>query len=315
MNKQTIISYGEVLWDLLPTGAVLGGAPCNFAYRMHTFGHQSVIVSRLGTDDYGLKAREHLTKLGLSMKGIQSDSESPTGTVHIDLDKDHNPDYYIVPDVAYDQIEPTPQLADIVLEADAICFGTLAQRSPRSRKTLYWLIEQMRPQAIKICDINLRKNCFDQQSMEHSLQQANILKLSDEETMTMADYFDLDHTNLVDMGKKIVAQWNLKCCLITLGSRGALAFGEKEEVVYQPGFEIEMKEPIGAGDACTAGFIHRYLAGESLQACCKTGCGLGALVATQSGATETVTLQSLDAFLDSSPRLQIDPRLGHLLPH
>ncbi|MBT5926802.1 MAG: hypothetical protein HOH33_09300 [Verrucomicrobia bacterium] len=313
MNQKTILSYGEALWDLLPNKAILGGAPFNFAYRMHALAHRSRVVSRLGIDDYGLRARDQIAKLGMPMEGLQSDIQFPTGTVQVNFDKNLTPDYYIVPDVAYDQIEPTLQLEELANEIDAICFGTLAQRTTRSQETLYWLINQLRPETLKIYDINLRKNCFNKLTVEKSLQYANVLKLSDEETRSVAEWFDLDPEDLLTMGKSLVQQWNLKCCLITLGARGALAFGENYDVIYQPGFEIKMSEPVGAGDAFTAGFIHRYLHGDHLRDCCKTGCGLGALVATQTGATEPVTPHTLGAFLESSPITQLDIRFSHLI--
>jgi fructokinase len=313
MNQKTILSFGEVLWDLLPEGNVLGGAPCNFAFRMHSFGNRSIMVSRLGTDTNGKKARDVLTKLGLTLEGVQSDSEFPTGTVQVTLDQQHNPDYFIVPDVAYDQITVTPYLEGLVKNVDALCFGTLAQRSFKSQETLHWLLDHLPPDTIKVYDINLRKNCYDKQTIEKSLWQADILKLSDEETSKIANMFGFDHENLTKMGKHLVDQWNLKCCLITLGSKGALAFERNGENIYQPGFKIEMKEPVGAGDACTAGFTHHFLNGDPLKTCCQTGCGLGALVATQSGATEIVSAQSLKSFLNSCLNLEIDARFKHMI--
>jgi fructokinase len=313
MSQKTILSFGEVLWDLLPEGAALGGAPCNFAFRMHSFGHNSIIVSRLGGDLNGTKARDVLAKLGLSLEGIQSDTEFPTGTVQITLDHQRNPNYFIVPEVAYDHIQLTPYLKDLVKNVDALCFGTLAQRSTISKQTLHWLLDHLPCNTVKVYDINLRKDCYDKQTIEKSLLQANFLKLSDEETGEMASMFRMNHENLIEMGKQLVDQWNLNCCLITLGSKGALAFNHDGETIYQPGFKIEMKEPVGAGDACTAGFIHAYLRGDALKMCCQNGCGLGALVATQSGATETLTMKTLENFLSSASNFHIDARFKHLI--
>jgi fructokinase len=224
-----------------------------------------------------------------------------------------NPDYFIVPDVAYDHIKLTPYLENLVKNIDALCFGTLAQRSAKSQETLHWLLDHLPSDKLRVYDINLRKNCYEKQTIEKSLLQANILKLSDEETGEIASMFGFGHENLLKLGRHLVDQWNLKCCLITLGSSGALAFNQCGEIIYQPGFKIELKEPVGAGDACTAGFVHRYLNGDHLKRCCQTGCGLGALVATQSGATEIVSHQSLESLLDSCLDFQIDDRFKHLI--
>ena len=314
MNQKTILSFGEVLWDLLPGGAVIGGAPCNFALRMHNGGHRSIMVSSLGLDTNGTKAQKELIRLGLPLEGLQFVSKFPTGTVEVSLDADRNPNYHIVPGVAYDQIKLNPYLEKIVRQVDAIYFGTLAQRSTRSRDTLHWLLHHSPPYAVKVYDVNLRKNCYNKQTIQESLLQADILKLSDEETDEIANFFGLGNKDLIKMGKHLVNQWNLKCCLITLGSKGALAFDEDGETIYQPGFKVKLKEPVGAGDACTAGFIDHYLKEDPLKKCCQVGCGLGALVATQSGATELVSTETLERFLNTCSEFQIDARFKHLIP-
>ncbi len=313
MDQKTVLSYGEVLWDLLPNGAVLGGAPCNFAFRMHSLGNRSVMVSRLGNDHFGSKARDILAKLGMPLEGLQTEEVLPTGTVQVEFDENQSPDYEIIENVAYDNIKPNPNLESLAQSTHAICFGTLAQRRPASRDTLYWLLDLIPSNAIKICDINLRKNCYDQGIVEKSLRQANILKLSDEETGILSSWFKMDPNDLKKLGQQLVDQWNLDCCLITLGAKGALAFDHTENILYQPGFKIKLKDPVGAGDSCTAGFIHRYLNGAALSDCCRTGCGLGAMVATQSGATERIIPEDLDAFIQSNQRFEMDPRFEDLV--
>ncbi len=132
----TIVAFGEALWDLLPTGPVLGGAPLNFAYRVNSLGHRSIIVSRLGKDDLGEKAREQIVTLGMDDTCLQWDDAYPTGTVEVYFDEDKNPDYTIIENVAYDYIESSANLENIVKSADCLCFGTLAQRNTVSRQTL-----------------------------------------------------------------------------------------------------------------------------------------------------------------------------------
>ena len=141
MNS-TILSFGEALWDLLPTGPALGGAPLNFAYRLNSLGHRSIIVSRLGKDEFGQKALKQIVSLGMEDTYLQWDETYPTGTVEIYFDKDKNPDYTIIENVAYDYIEFNADLENIIESADCICFGTLAQRNIVSRRTIQSLLSK-----------------------------------------------------------------------------------------------------------------------------------------------------------------------------
>ncbi len=147
------------------------------------------MVSSLGSDTNGTKAQKELIRLGLPLEGLQFVSQFPTGTVEVSLDADRNPNYYIVPGVAYDQIELNPYLEKIISEVDVIYFGTLAQRSTRSRDTLHWLLNHSPTCAVKVYDVNLRKNCYNKQTIQESLLQADILKLSDEETDESCELF------------------------------------------------------------------------------------------------------------------------------
>ncbi|MEW5818192.1 MAG: PfkB family carbohydrate kinase, partial [Spirochaetota bacterium] len=155
----TIVSFGEALWDLLPDGPVLGGAPLNLAYRINTLGHKGIILSRLGNDDLGKRALEALKNLRMDTGFIQIDAGHNTGTVHVHLDELKNPHFEIVGNAAYDFIEPSAAMTDVVKNADCLCFGTLVQRTEVSRKTLYGLLEAYRGRYV-LYDINLRKDCF-----------------------------------------------------------------------------------------------------------------------------------------------------------
>jgi len=271
------------------------------------------MVSRLGKDALGARAREQLKRLGMPLDGIQTDPDLPTGTVEIRFDEAHHPDYRIVPGVAYDRIDPSPALTERVREADAICFGTLVQRSEHTRKTLYGLLDQMNPEGLKICDINLRKDCYTEETVQASMDRADMVKLSEEESPTLAVWLGASPEDLLGLGELLVRQFQLRCCLMTLGANGALAFRPEQPVVYQPGFQIKLREPVGAGDACTAGFVDQYLSGCDLAGCCLVGCALGALVAGQAGATESVTLEDLNTFIQQPPPFHIDPRFQTLL--
>jgi len=278
--SKTVVAFGELLWDIFPTGAVLGGAPANFAYRINTLGHKGHLVTRLGRDDLGRRAAESLRANGLSPDHVQWDDTHPTGTVHITLAPDGSPNFVITPNVAFDHIESTPTLRALAAKADCICFGTLIQRSPKSRATLYELLAASK--ALKVLDLNLRKDCYSQETIAASLEHANILKLNESEAQLLStlppDRFAPD----------AVQRWNLEACVITLGERGAIAANRAGEHVQVSGQKIKVIDTCGSGDAFTGGFIHSHLNGRSLLESCQFGNTLGAAVAQTRGATAPV---------------------------
>ena len=139
--KKTVLSFGEVLWDILPTETILGGAPCNFAYRVNSLGDRGIIISRLGKDELGKEAYDCISSLGLDTTYLQWDDHHPTGIVRVTFDNDNNPDFAIVKNVAYDYIEMNDLLREVVSTSDCICFGTLSMRSAETRETLNQLLE------------------------------------------------------------------------------------------------------------------------------------------------------------------------------
>lgn len=300
MSKKTVISFGEILWDLLPSGAKLGGAPFNFAYRMHSLGHQSLMVSRLGEDEYGQTARVIMKDLGMDARLMQGDETHPTGTVDIILDENNQPDYNINPNVAYDFIEATDDLLQAVDQADLLCYGTLAQRSEVSHKTAQQLIAKA-ANATKLLDINLRKDCYSNANIIESLQHADLLKLNHEEVDELIPMLEMKAKTIVDFAHDIIQTWNLKLCILTHGEHGVLAASQEGEIVYEPGFAIELVDPCGSGDAFTAAFMDQWTANQPLTLCCRYGNALGAMVATHAGATTPVTPVEIEAFLASPP--------------
>lgn len=294
---RTILAFGETLWDLLPSGAKLGGAPFNFAYRINSLGDQGLMISRLGSDELGNKAWDQILSLGMDPRFIQRDDRWPTGTVEITLDENNNPDYFIVPDVAYDHVAITDELLEQASKADAICYGTLSQRSSAARRTLDRILEEC-ADALKLLDINLRKDCFSTEIIASSLERADLLRLNEEEARSLADLFDLPYDGVVAFGERIIKRYGLSYCLVTLGERGAFVLSAEGEKVYEPGYRVKVVDPCGSGDAFTAGCLHRLLHGASLSECCRLGNTLGAIVATQAGATEPIEPNDLDTFLN-----------------
>lgn len=310
--KKTILAFGELLWDLLPTGPQLGGALFNFAFRVNQLGDCGRVVSRLGCDTLGQKAFSAAVKLKMDTRFIQFDPQHPTGTVEVKVDDSGTPDFTILPGVAYDFIEPNQGLINFAARADCFCFGTLVQRSQTTRETLYRLLETS-PCSLKLLDINLRKNCFTTQTVTESLGRAEILKLNEDEAGYLADLFSLNGKAIPDFCAKAIEKWSLKCCLVTLAERGAFAAAKDGSQVYVPGHRVEVIDGCGSGDAFTAGFIHKYLRHESLVDCCRFANALGALVATQPGGTTPVELGVVQEMMKKAGNRLIDNRLKDFL--
>jgi fructokinase len=303
-DTKNILAFGEILWDLLPSGRKLGGAPFNFAFRATSLGDRGWIVSRLGRDELGKEARQAVEALDMDGRGLQWDEVHPTGTVDIEFGPDGEPDYTINPRVAYDFVETTPTLLDLADRADCICFGTLAQRLPVSRATCRALLEAGQD-ALKLLDINLRKDCFGEQVIRESLAEADVLKLNDDELRRLAPMLNLAGETLDARARSMREQFGLDCCVVTLGAAGSLAAGD-DGVVYVPGYTVTVEDTVGSGDAFTAGFVHEYLRGRALARCCRTGNAVGALVAGQAGGTGGLEMADVEAFLVDAPELCVD---------
>jgi fructokinase len=307
--QKTILSYGEALWDLLPDGPVLGGAPLNLAYRFHSLGQRGCLATRLGRDFHGNKALIQIIDLDLDTAHIQRDEQYPTGTVEVKLDEKGNPDFTIHRDVAYDYIELTYDLMELSAQVDCLCFGTLIQRAPTSALTLQRLLGMCSGKT-RFLDLNLRKDCYDWPIITQSIQHATLLKMNEDEARRVAFGFDIpSHTPLPELCRALLQQGPLQACVVTLGEKGAFAVGADAQIVYVPGYEVTVADTCGSGDAFSAAFLHEYLQGKPLRDCCKLGVALGALVATQKGATEPVSPQTLKAFVQEDRRRLVDQAL------
>jgi fructokinase len=305
----TIVSFGEVLWDLLPTGPLLGGAPFNFAFRASTFGHRAVIVSRLGRDDRGREAFARISALGMETGWIQWDDTAPTGTVNVRFDEKGNHDFTITPDVAYDHIAASEELLQLGARADCLCFGTLVRRSPTSRSALDMLLEAFEGRLV-LLDLNLRKDCWTDAEVISSIASADVLKLNDQELLTVDRIFSLPAGTMPEKALALVKMTNLRCAVVTLGEGGACAVSGAGEIVYEPGYVVAPVDTIGSGDAFTAGFIHALLADRPLSEACRLGNALGALVTGQRGATESLSPDRIDLMLSRGERRPADPRFA-----
>ena len=289
----TILAFGELLWDIFPSGEVLGGAPSNFAYRINSLGHDGWLVTRLGKDDRGKRAADLIRANGMSLNYVQFDDEHPTGTVPVQLDATGSPTFTILPNVAYDHIETTPELLALAAMTDCICFGTLIQRAETSRRTLHALLDAA-PQALKVLDLNLRKDCYTKQTITASLERADVLKLNETEADTLRELFNItaDHFPTAALN-----YWNLNACIVTLGPDGVIA-ANRNEKHRVPGHAIKVLDTVGSGDAFTAGFVHCYLADRPFPYSLEFANALGALVAQTRGGTAPIKLADIYALAD-----------------
>jgi fructokinase len=310
--SKIVFSFGEVLWDILPNAVVLGGAPLNFAYRIHSLGNTGYMISRLGRDELGIKAHQTILGLGLADTFVQWDDHHPTGTVNVSFDADMNPDYVINPGVAYDHIELVPSLADAIVDADCLCFGTLAQRSAKARETLMQLVELL-PYTLLFLDINLRKACYSPDTIAYSLDKADILKLNGDEAKQLASLLGLSWTNLPGFCERIVSSYHLDYCLVTLAELGAYVQAWDDRPVYVPGYQVNLVDSLGSGDAFSAGFIHSILQGQPVREACEFGNLLGAIVATQQGATVPISEPDRAQFIATHAVRSTDPSLEAFL--
>jgi fructokinase len=286
-----ILCFGEILWDLLPAGPVLGGAPFNLAFRLAERGEHAIIASRVGCDELGFQARNTARELGVDTSLIQTDEGRPTGTVKITL-RGGEPDYKIIRGVAYDAIEMTAAINDAATSAGCICYGTLAQREEASRHALESML-YLNLGVLTFCDINLRKECFTAATVHDSLLRADILKLNELEVKALGRLLFKEQLQPVQFAFRVLDTMSPRIVLITLGEKGVLALPGEKVPVYVPGYKVDVVDTVGSGDAFSAGFLHRYLAGDSLERACDFGCRLGALAARHAGPTARVESEQI----------------------
>lgn len=303
------VAFGEVLWDLLPSGRVLGGAPFNFIHRVASIGDRGVMISRLGADSLGDEAMAAIAALGMDTGCIQRDARRPTGTVPVSLDAAGTPVFTIVRDVAFDHIEPSAEAEAAVAAADCFCFGTLIWRSPVSDRTLRGLLGRFRGN-VRLLDLNLRRDCWTPETVRAAIEAADVLKLNDDEAETIAPFYGLAGAPLRDLPGALLAKTRLSHVVLTLGPGGAFAASRSGETCYDPAHDVRVVDTVGSGDAFTAGFAHGLLAGWPLARSVAYGNALGACVAGQRGATGPVSPADVERLQLENRRRAADPRFA-----
>jgi fructokinase len=309
--KKKVVGLGEVLWDLLPERTCLGGAPANFAYITTLMGDQGIVASRVGEDSRGLEALRHMEELGLDIDHVQTDRERPTGTVKVELDGKGAARFDIAHPVAWDSLEWTLDWQHMAENADAVCFGSLAQRSEESRATIRHFLRATSPRTVKVFDVNLRQSYYTHEILAESMRLSDIVKLNDEELPKIMSLGNFPHKDEMSSAQRLINTYDLKLVCITRGGRGSLLVCDKsvcdksvpdkpvrdklvrDKLVRNggssehPGFRVRVADTVGSGDAFTAGLVHEYLHGASLDLMNEVANLVGAWVASEVGAMPT----------------------------
>ncbi|MBR3388807.1 MAG: carbohydrate kinase [Bacteroidales bacterium] len=279
MSKKVIVGIGEILWDMLPSGKALGGAPANFAYHATRLGEEGWAVSAIGPDALGREIMDIVTEKRL--KNVISVTDKPTGTVQVELDARGVPTYTIMEGVAWDHIPFTPEMEALAQRADAVCFGSLVQRMA-SRESVLRFLRATRPDALKVFDINLRQHYYSPEVLEESLKIADILKINDEEIRIVADMFGLGGDDTA-VSRALIDRYGLRLVILTKGAEGSEVI-TADDTLPQPAGEAEVVDTVGAGDSFTAAFVVGYLRGDSLADAQRLASDTAAYVCSRKGA-------------------------------
>ncbi len=282
-----VIGMGEALWDVLPEGKKIGGAPANFAYHVSQFGLDSCAISAVGDDALGAELLENFNS-----KGVIHSIETvpyPTGTVQVEIDQAGIPQYDIKENVAWDNIPYTAKLEALAQRTKAVCFGSLAQRNVVSRNTINRFLDAI-PEENKpliVFDVNLRQGFYNKEILCNSMTRCNILKINDEELVTVSRMFGYPGIDLQDKCWILLGKYNLKMLILTCGINGSYVF-TPGNVSFQPTPKVEVADTVGAGDSFTAAFIANILKGKSVSDAHKKAVETSAYVCTQQGAMPTL---------------------------
>ena len=300
MNKK-IVAFGEVVWDILPNGKVLGGTPLNLVFRCNSFKEQGFLLSRVGDDDLGNEAIDKLKELGISDENVQLDTEFPTGTVHISFENNYDPRYIVTPDVAFDHIEFSAEALKLVRNADCLFYGLLPQRFGISKNTLRELIKES-PDSLHFFDLKLFEHFFNAKVVENLLESSNIVRIKEKEIAFLSRELGLNAKNLNVFCTRLSQKYKIDLILVTRGQNGVFAFHKKRGAFFDPGYKIEIVDNIGSGMAFSAGFLHYYLNGKSIQQALDFGNAAGALNTTKRGATTYFNKKDVLNFMNNTPK-------------
>lgn len=263
MNGELIIGLGEVLWDMLPQGRQLGGAPANFAYHVSKLGCQGIIVSAIGNDALGDEIKSFLEDKNIDSHLVRV--EYPTGVVEVELNDAGVPSYNIVENAAWDNLPFTPQMLTIAQNAQAVCFGSLAQRGEVSRRTIMQFVESLSPYCLRVFDINLRQIYYSKEVIEWSLHHCDVLKLNDEELLEIEQMWGVASMTDAEFCAELHCRYGIKYVIVTCGDRGSYVYSHDEDVSFEETPKVEVIDTVGAGDSFTAAFVASLLNGATIK--------------------------------------------------
>lgn len=281
--ERFIVGMGEALWDCLPEGRKIGGAPANFAYHVGQFGFKSMAVSAIGDDELGREIVEKFDQRNL--RYMLEKVDYPTGTVQVTLDDKGIPCYEIMENVAWDNIPYSSKLEEIARNCRAVCFGSLAQRNDVSRNTINSFLDAMpdSDDILKVFDINLRQHFYCKETIVNSLNKCNVLKINDEELVVVSEMFGITGLSDEQACMKILTDCNLRMLILTCGTNGSYVF-TSDGMSFQETPKVEVADTVGAGDSFTGSFIASILRGMSIPEAHKRAVEVSAFVCTQNGA-------------------------------
>ena len=291
MNQ--IICFGEVLWDMLPTGPQPGGAPLNVSVHLKKQGQNPVLISKIGKDDKGSKLLSFLKHAGINTDYIQTDDDLPTSQVLVHLDENKNARFEICEPVAWDNIGITNEIKELVKNAELIIFGTLASRNETTRDTLFKIIENTN--ASLLLDVNLRPPFNRQAIVETLLQKVNMVKLNSEELIEIASWNDISG-NERELIKYMSEFYDCSVVCVTRGEKGAILFTDNNFYEH-PGFRVKAKDTVGAGDSFLASLVSLLFQNHMPQKALEYACATGALVASKKGAVPEYTSADIEKII------------------
>lgn len=280
MVKPVVVGIGELLWDMLPEGKRAGGAPINFVYNATQLGADGYAISAVGKDALGDEIIHELEKSHIHY--VLQRNDYPTSVVEVALNNGI-PTYTIVEGVAWDYLEATPQEIEVVKKANAVCFGTLALRSAKTKKAVLTLLKNVPDTAYKLFDVNLRSDYFSKELIDELLQEANVFKINDEEMIKVQKLFDLN-LSVEDVCRWFIQKYNLRYLIFTAGEKYSIVYAADGENSYLETPKVEVADTVGAGDSFSAGFIMGLLNGKTMREAHKQAVATAAFVCTKSGA-------------------------------
>ena len=283
MSNKVIVGMGEALWDILPEGKKIGGAPANFAYHVSQFGLESCVVSAIGNDDLGREILDSFKEKKLQC--LIEKVPYPTGTVQVEVDGAGVPQYRIKENVAWDNIPFTGKLEALACRTCAVCFGSLAQRSAVSRETIRRFIDAMpkSKDTLIVFDANLRQEFFSKDILDQSMKRCNILKINDEELVIISRLLNISETGFQDRCETLLRRYGLKLLILTCGAKGSFVFTPAGTMFFDTP-KVEVADTVGAGDSFTATFIAGLLKGVPVAEAHQRAVEVSAFVCTKQGA-------------------------------